>query len=158
MNKRIQKHYTISIFLPSRKRLKNLKSTIDSLLSLADPGLSNFEILVKLDFDDSESIEYIKNINNDFENITFVVNSRLKGWYNLVDFNEDLIHIAKGKYVFGINDDTLIATKDWNRILEGVAIGKGVGSFWYEDCNQFIGGLLPAYQYYYRSRWRFFSQ
>jgi hypothetical protein len=34
-------------------------------------------------------------------------------------------------------------------ILEGVAIGKGVGSFWYEDCNQFIGGLLPAYQYYY---------
>lgn len=118
MNKRIQKHYTISIFLPSRKRLKNLKSTIDSLLSLADPDLSNFEILVKLDFDDSESIEYIKNINNSFENITFVVNSRLKGWYNLVDFNEDLIHIAKGKYVFGINDDTLIATKNWNRILE----------------------------------------
>ena len=34
-------------------------------------------------------------------------------------------------------------------ILEGVAIGKGVGSFWYEDCDQFIGGLLPAYQYYY---------
>ncbi len=30
----------------------------------------------------------------------------------------ELPYIAKGKYVFGINDDTLIATKDWNRILE----------------------------------------
>lgn len=34
-------------------------------------------------------------------------------------------------------------------VLEGVVIAEGIGSFWYEDCNQFIGGLLPAYQYYY---------
>lgn len=34
-------------------------------------------------------------------------------------------------------------------VLEGVAIANGIGSFWYEDCNQFIGGLLPVYQYYY---------
>ena len=34
-------------------------------------------------------------------------------------------------------------------LLEGVVIGKGVGSFWYEECDEFIGGLLPVYQYYY---------
>jgi len=34
-------------------------------------------------------------------------------------------------------------------LLEGVIIGKGVGSFWYEECDDFIGGLLPVYQYYY---------
>lgn len=34
-------------------------------------------------------------------------------------------------------------------VLDGVTIGRAVGSFWYEDCDQFIGGLLPAYQYYY---------
>jgi len=118
MNKRIQKQYTLSIFFPSRKRIKNLKSTIDSFLSLADPDLFNFEILIKLDFDDTESIEYIKNISNEVENITFVINSRLRGWFNLVDFFEDLIRLAKGKYVFGVNDDVVITTKNWNRILE----------------------------------------
>jgi hypothetical protein len=38
-----------------------------------------------------------------------------------------------------------------SQIMEGVVIAKGVGSFWYEDCDEFIGGLLPAYQYFYDS-------
>lgn len=36
-------------------------------------------------------------------------------------------------------------------VLENVAIGEGIGSFWYENCQDFIGGLLPVYQYYYDS-------
>jgi hypothetical protein len=36
-------------------------------------------------------------------------------------------------------------------LLQDVVIAEGIGSFWYEDCEEFIGGLLPAYQYYYDS-------
>ena len=34
-------------------------------------------------------------------------------------------------------------------LLENVVIGDGIGSFWYERCDDFVGGLKPAYQYYY---------
>jgi hypothetical protein len=34
-------------------------------------------------------------------------------------------------------------------VMDNVVIANGVGSFWYEDCDDFLGGLLPVYQYYY---------
>ena len=36
-------------------------------------------------------------------------------------------------------------------LLQDVVIAEGIGSFWYEGCDEFIGGLLPVYQYYYDS-------
>jgi hypothetical protein len=118
MNNRTQNQFLISIILPSRKRPKELKNTINSFISLADPALNNFEIIIKIDFDDHESLDYIKTLDNKYENITFLINSRLKGWYNLVDFFEDLIRVSKSKYMFGFNDDGLMLTQNWNRILE----------------------------------------
>lgn len=34
-------------------------------------------------------------------------------------------------------------------LLENVVISNAIGSFWYERCDDFVGGLKPAYQYYY---------
>ena len=34
-------------------------------------------------------------------------------------------------------------------LLTDIVISKGVGSFWFEKCDDFIGGLRPAYQYFY---------
>lgn len=34
-------------------------------------------------------------------------------------------------------------------LLSDVIVSKGIGSFWYENCNDFLGGLRPTYQYYY---------
>lgn len=42
-----------------------------------------------------------------------------------------------------------VTTTTQTLVLENVVIGEGIGSFWYENCQDFIGGLLPAYQYYY---------
>ena len=36
-----------------------------------------------------------------------------------------------------------------NVFNKGVVISEGIGSFWYERCDDFVGGLKPAYQYYY---------
>jgi glycosyltransferase involved in cell wall biosynthesis len=118
MTHRTQKEYLVSVFLPSRKRPQDLDKTLKSLINLSDKSLDNFEIVIKVDFDDKETLDYISQWGNEHENITFIINSRLKGWYNLVDFNEDLIRVARGKYVFGFNDDCLMLTQDWNKILE----------------------------------------
>ena len=34
-------------------------------------------------------------------------------------------------------------------LLSDVVIAKGIGSFWFEKCDDFLGGLRPSYQYFY---------
>ena len=108
----------ISLFLPSRKRVEFLNETIYSVYSLADLSNVNFELIVKIDFDDYESLEYIKNYSNEYENLYFIVSSRKQGWLNFVDWQEDMIDLSKGKYVLGLNDDMIFETQNWNTILE----------------------------------------
>lgn len=109
--------FEISIVLPTRKRVEKLNETLYSILSLANPDEVNFEIIVKVDFDDIDTIDYIKNWENTFENVTFIINSRRGGWLNMVDYVENMIDIAKGKWILNINDDMLFKTKNWNTIL-----------------------------------------
>jgi glycosyltransferase involved in cell wall biosynthesis len=110
--------FDVSIILPTRKRVEKLNDTIYSILSLADPNNVNFEIIVKVDFDDVDSIEYIKHWQNDFENITFIINSRRGGWLNMADYVENMIDISKSDWILNINDDMLFKTPNWNNILK----------------------------------------
>lgn len=116
----LRKNYNIplSIILPSRKRLEGLHNTLTSIYSLVDINNVNFEIIVKFDFDDTDSIDYIKEWNNQYENITFMVNSRRQGWLNMVDYVEDLIRSSRGEYILSINDDMVFKTQNWNTLLE----------------------------------------
>lgn len=109
--------YDISLLVPTRKRLEHLKSNIDSIFNLADKSNSNFEVIFKVDFDDYETIDYIKTWGNEWENITFVVNSRKKGYNSLVNHFESMVDIAKGKYIWGFTDDITIKTQNWNTLL-----------------------------------------
>jgi hypothetical protein len=109
--------FEISIILPTRKRVEKLNETLYSILSLANPNKVNFEIIVKVDFDDTDTIEYIKNWDNQFENITFIINSRKGGWLNMIDYVENMVDISKGKWILNINDDMLFKTQNWNDIL-----------------------------------------
>ena len=142
---RTQKEYLISVFLPSRKRPQHLDKTLNSLIDLSDKTLNNFEIIVKVDFDDTETLNYIQQWDNVHENITFVVNSRLKGWNNLVDFVENLIDISKGKYVWNLNDDCWLLTPNWNQILEQQLTDFSV---YYPDINWDLD--LNGYQHNFR--------
>lgn len=108
----------VSIIFPSRKRVEMLNETLYSIYSLADLENPNFEIIIKIDFDDHETLDYIKNWSNEYENLYFIVSSRKQGFLNVVDFTEDMIDLAKGKYILVANDDMLFKTQDWNTILE----------------------------------------
>ena len=114
--KEIKPH--ISVVLPSRKRVEMLNETLYSIYSLADLSNSNFEVLIKIDFDDHETLDYIKNWSNEYENLYFIVSSRKKGFLNATDFTEDLIDLSKGKYILAANDDMVFKTQNWNTILE----------------------------------------
>jgi glycosyltransferase involved in cell wall biosynthesis len=108
----------ISVILPTRKRLKGLNDTLHSLFSLADKDNINFEVIVKVDFDDHETIDYIKGCPNECGNLTFIINSRKQGWLSMVDFVENMIDVSKGKWILNINDDMVFETQDWNTKLE----------------------------------------
>ena len=114
---RNQLNFDISIILPSRKRLEGLNDTLFSILETSDPENLNFEVIVKVDFDDLDTIDYIKNWDNEFENITFIVNSRRQGWLNMTDYVENMIDISKGKWILNVNDDVIFKTQNWNTIL-----------------------------------------
>ena len=108
----------ISIILPTRKRVEFLNETLYSIYSLADPNNVNFEIILKVDFDDLETLQYINNWSNEYENLYFIINSRKKGFASLVDATEDMIDLAKGKYILTANDDLTFETQNWNTLLE----------------------------------------
>ena len=119
METRHPKEYLVSIILPTRKRVKDLHETLESILNNANLSNPNFEIILKVDYDDKETIEYInQTLTNDHTNINVILNSRLDGWLNLVDFIEAMIDASKGKYIWNINDDSRILTPNWNDILE----------------------------------------
>lgn len=108
----------ISVVIPSRGRTEKLDATLNSIFSLADKSNDNFEIIVKIDFDDHNSIDYIKKWTNDTQNLTFVINTRGKGWLNMVDYVENTIDIAKGDWILNVNDDMVFLTQDWNTLIE----------------------------------------
>lgn len=108
----------VSIILPSRKRAKFLNEALYSIYSTSNIENPNFEVIVKVDFDDLETLKYINNWSNEYENLYFIVSSRKKGFLNLVDFLEDMIDLAKGKYILVANDDMLFQTQNWNNIFE----------------------------------------
>lgn len=116
--KRNQLNFNISVIIPSRKRLEGLNDTLFSIFQTADVENINFEIIVKVDFDDIDTIDYIKNWDNQFENITFIVNSRREGWLNMTDYIENMIDISKGKWILNVNDDVIFKTQNWNTILD----------------------------------------
>jgi len=108
----------LSIILPTRKRVEMLNDTLYSIFSLANLENINFEIIVKVDFDDLETLQYINNWGNEYENLYFIASSRKGGYLNIIDFTEDMIDLSKGKYILIINDDLIFKTQDWNDIFE----------------------------------------
>ena len=118
MDVRLPKQYLVSIILPTRKRVKDLHETLNSILDNANLDNKNFEIILKVDYDDQETINYVNQFTNQNNNINVILASRLEGWFSLVDFIETMIDVSKGKYIWNINDDSRILTKGWNDILE----------------------------------------
>jgi hypothetical protein len=107
----------LSLILPTRGRTKMLDNTLTNILTQSDQDNINFEIIVKVDSDDIETIEFIKNY-PPIDNIYFLISPRKKGYESLILATDDMTNLAHGKYILGHTNDSLILTKNWNTILE----------------------------------------
>lgn len=106
----------LSVILPSRQRFDALVQTMLSFINLAsDP--SQVEFLVKLDSDDTETINKIGQLPGKVKTLVY---DRMRGYYDLQHFVNDLCKLAMGDWVLLFNDDAVMTTQNWDLLLADV--------------------------------------
>ena len=105
-----------SIILNTRGRVELLNNLLKSIHAKTQ-DISKVEILIWCDYDDLETIQYSTSdaflqFNN--ENIKICIGHRNK---NLSVPTNYLAKLARGKYVFILNDDVEILTEHWDEIV-----------------------------------------
>lgn len=110
----------LSVLIPTRKRFNNVKNTINSLINNCS-DINNIEILLRLDSDDVETITSLNNFileNNHQELIKLYIGDRKNGYGSLNDFNYELYTISKNEFLFIINDDIIVETKNYDLLVK----------------------------------------
>jgi len=101
---------TISVLLPTRKRIPLIKRCIESLLDNAsDP--SKIQLLFGVDDDDQKSIDFLRDIKHP---IRSVIKFKRLGYENLHQYNNSLASYAQGTWIMIFNDDAIMQTKNWD--------------------------------------------
>jgi len=99
----------VSVILPTRGRVEKLKESLESLYSNGE----DFELLVGADNDDMDTVNFlIKN----YPDTKILLIKRL-GYLGLHYFVNNLSKIASGEWLFLWNDDCIMKTKDWDKII-----------------------------------------
>lgn len=109
----------LTILLPSRNRFDMCLNTINSFIDTCK-NKSNLEIIIKFDTDDQHSLSRIQEIRKD-ANIKVIISDRLKGYFSLHHFCNEMLKKSTGDWVLMVNDDSLMTTHNWDYLLEQVS-------------------------------------
>ena len=106
----------ISVILPTRGRTEVLKTSLMTLLdNVKEPN--EVEIILGMDEDDTEVIEYVKETLGPIlqeKGVETKANIfKPLGYENLHQYVNTLAGNASGDWIFFWNDDCLMQTKDW---------------------------------------------
>ena len=104
----------ISILCPTRKRKDALEKSLNSLKERMSPD-NQLELLLAFDNDDKESLDYAI---EKFPEAVFISSPR-KGYKNLNLYYNALGGVSTGDWLFVWNDDLLMETQNWDKIIEG---------------------------------------
>jgi len=109
----------ISVQLPTRGRPKYVIEIVNSLIENVS-STDNIEILLKLDDDDLDSINTIKNeLGNHIDSLVkMVITPRLGGYFDLPTHHYSLSKEADGEWLFLFNDDLRLLTKDFDLLVK----------------------------------------
>lgn len=102
-----------SVLIPSRGRIDRLLNSIHSIKTNASSN--GFEILVRLDDDDHDSVSRKRELADAGAKI--VIGPRFKGWASYHDFLTELSEAATGLFIWMLNDDVLISGQPWDMRL-----------------------------------------
>ena len=108
----------LTLLLPSRNRFDMLLKTINSFVNTCK-NISNLEIIIKLDDDDTSSISRLEEIRKDV-NIKVIISSQLNGYASLHEYTNEMVKSATGDWCFFANDDCHMITQDWDDIIENI--------------------------------------
>ena len=105
----------ISILVPSRNRSKKLNRFLDSLNSKTAIK-SRIEILILLDSDESQLVEYDKILKN--YQIKFEIKLFNKNFRTHAERNNFLAKNSSGTIIFPANDDIIVETNNWDTLID----------------------------------------
>ena len=107
----------VSFLLPTRKQTGMLRDCVGSIKRLAS-GTHNYEILLAVDRDDSETLAIIQEI-RDFlpPNALKVIITEPKGYVRLHEYYNELAAISSGQLLALWNDDVVMLSHLWDLFL-----------------------------------------
>lgn len=129
---------TISIMLVTRGRLQGMIETIDSLIDNCKDK-SKVELLIKLDPDDTESVNHCTTKLRDDVDSEVVIEPRGRGYYDMNVHYNHLWPRTKGQLLSFMSDDMMCETYGWDELIEPYAKQRLVG-LWPQHKD--IGGNL----------------
>ena len=103
-----------TLFLNSRGRVSQLKKCISAVENMTLKH-SEIEFVITADDDDVETVMFLKTLKDrgTFEFKT-IVGPRIKNLHKSIN---NMALQAKGRYLFVLNDDSEVITKDWDKIF-----------------------------------------
>lgn len=99
--------------IPTRKRVKFLKECLDSF-NAKTTDKSLVELLVKVDKDDRETLDFISGYQSEIE-INYILTPRESGYGSLHKFYNSLAQISDSEFLTVFNDDIEMITEGWEQ-------------------------------------------
>ena len=109
------KKKTISILLASRERSEELIDTISLFYDLSY-NKENIEFIIRLDNDDFDTISQINKLPY-LEKLKIIIGPRYNGYIDLHKFYNESYKLSEGVFIFLINDDLKVLTKNYDKII-----------------------------------------
>jgi hypothetical protein len=123
----------VAITIPTRKRIGLLKECLDSI-NTKTTNKSLVEIIVKIDTDDYETVDFINSYNSEI-NLKKIISNRKNGYGSLHEHYNNLAAASESEFIFGFNDDVEMVTEGWEQYLIP-----------YKDKNFILGVHLEKYK------------
>lgn len=112
-----------AVLIPSRSRFDRLLNTIRSVIACA--GSDDFEIIVRLDFDDPQLPACIASLGA-FPQVRAVIGHRLGGYADIDPvFNTEMSRLTSAKWIWLMNDDAVMEGEKW---VEKLRVAPLVGT------------------------------
>lgn len=106
----------VSFLIPTRGRVDQLLQSMKQSISTSiEP--ENIEFCIRVDDDDTSTLERIEEIKELHPNIQLIIGSRLTGYSSIHLMYNELAEIAKGTYFYLYNDDAFLETEGWDLII-----------------------------------------
>jgi len=101
----------IGVMIPTRKRVQLLKECLDSLNDKTK-NKSLVELLIKIDTDDQETIDFVLSYQSELP-IKTIISDRKNGYGSLNEYYDSLAQVSEAEFLMIFNDDIEMTTEGW---------------------------------------------